>query len=57
MTYTNIVFGQTLHKNPRTGFLKYAHKSQGGMHLAQDAHLLNLIVKFVGFFSSQIKLN
>ncbi len=24
------------------GFLKYAHKSQGGMHLAtQDAHLLN----------------
>jgi hypothetical protein len=39
------------HKNKRVhdlivwlcGFLKYAHKLQGGMHLAtQDAHLLNL---------------
>ncbi len=28
------------------GFLKYAHKSQGGMHLAtQDAHLLNWITE------------
>jgi hypothetical protein len=26
-------------------FLKYTHKSQGGMHLAtQDAHLLNILV-------------
>jgi hypothetical protein len=26
------------------GFLKYAHKLQGGMHLAtQDAHLLNFM--------------
>jgi hypothetical protein len=26
-------------------FLKYTHKSQGGMHLAtQDAHLLNYVV-------------
>jgi hypothetical protein len=57
MTFTNIGLGQTLlkllkllgptHKYKRVhdwhfGFLKYAHKLQGGMHLAtQDAHLLN----------------
>ena len=43
------------------GFLKYTHKSQGGMHLAtQDAHLLNFwfhLTVFIQFYSKLEKLN